>query len=151
MNQKNETPARKKNAQKPKTSLRRLSKLAPPTPAELKKAIEAKKALAKKPLAGDINTLNSVQLEEAEKFETINFSDDWFEFSVFCKKLHTGPATITKWLDNGWLAYSEIGRVRLINKGDFEDTMRRFRKPAIWCLGYITMLLNDFNALEAFV
>ena len=151
MNQKNETLVRKKNAQKPKTSVRRLSKQAPPTPEEVKKALAAKKALAKKPLAGDINKMNSLELEEAEEFETIIFSDQWFEFSVLCRKLHVGPATVTKWLDNGWVAYTEIGRLRLINKWDFEDMMRRFRKPALWCLGYISMLLNDFNVCEAFV
>lgn len=95
--------------------------------------------------------MNSLELEEAEEFETIIFSDQWFEFSVLCRKLHVGPATVTKWLDNGWVAYTEIGRLRLINKWDFEDMMRRFRKPALWCLGYISMLLNDFNVCEAFV
>ena len=151
MNQKNETLVRKKNAQKPKTSARRLSKQAPPTPEEVKKALAAKKALAKKPQAGDINKMNSLELEEAEEFETIIFSDHWFEFSVLCRKLHMGSGTVGKWLENGWLAYSKIGRSRFINKWDFEDMMRRFRKPALWCLSYISMLLNDFNVFEAFV
>lgn len=44
MNQKNETQARKTNAQKPKTSTRKLSKQPPPSPEEVKKALAAKKA-----------------------------------------------------------------------------------------------------------
>ena len=151
MNNQKENNATKPNAKKPKTSKRKLSKQPPPTPAELKKVLAARKALLKKPLAGDINTMNSLELEEAEEFETIIFSDQWFEFSVLCRKLHVGPATVNKWLDNGWVAYSKIGRLRLINKWDFEDMMRQFRKPALWCLSYISMLLNDFNVCEAFV
>lgn len=138
MKEKNEKPAGKTIAKETKNPLMRKSLQPPPTAEELKKAVAAKKALAlkvNKPLAGDIARIKALQLkEEAIKCKPIVFSDDWYEFSVFCQKLSTGASTVNKWLQNGWLAYSAIGRLRFINRADFDEMMRRFRKPAFFWL-----------------
>ncbi len=114
-----------------------ISRELPPSAEELKEIIAAKKALiaANKPLAGDRARMRSLQIEEeAIKGEPVIFSEDWYEFSVFCKRIDISPSTDTKWLSNGWLAYSEIGRFRIINRKDIDEMMRRFRKPAFYWL-----------------
>ncbi len=121
------TTAKKSTAKKDKGSLRRLSSQKPPTDEEAKKALATRKALA-----GDINLMNSLELEyeEIDKYQPIVLSDTWYEVSVLCLKLKIPTRTMNRWLENGWMAYSKIGRFRLINKFDFEETMLYFRKPA---------------------
>lgn len=117
----------------------------PPSAEELKKAIAAKKALiaCNKPQAGDIARIRALQIEEeAVKGEPVVFSDEWYEFSVFCQRIKIGPSTVTKWLSNGWLAYSEIGRLRIINRADIDEMMRRFRRPAFFWL-HIDALIDE--------
>ena len=132
MNKNNKTtaakiPAKKGTAGKKKTSKKRLSTQPPPTKEEAKKILKARK-----PSPKDIAAMRSITWdgEPAEKYEPIVFSDTWYEFKVFCDMLNIHPKTVGKWLDNGWIAYAKLGRFRIINKFDFEDTMRRFRVPA---------------------
>jgi hypothetical protein len=108
-------------------SKQRISTRNPPTEAEIAKAVAAKK-----PLPGDMALIRSLKLEdEADKFEPIVFSETWYEFSVFVRMLRVHKKTVCKWLDNGWLAYSEVGKMRFINRFDFEDMMMWFRVEAI--------------------
>jgi excisionase family DNA binding protein len=117
------TNAQKPNAKKRKGSLRRISSQKPPTEEEVKKAMDTRKALA-----GDIAMMNSLKLEDEEidQFQPIVFSDTWYEFSVFCHRLNIPRRSVNRWLENGWIAYSKLGRFRLINKFDFEETMLYF-------------------------
>jgi hypothetical protein len=115
----------------------RMSRQLPPSAEKLKEIIAAKKALiaGNKPQAGDMARIRALQIEEeAIKGEPVIFSEDWYEFSVFCQRMKISPSTGTKWLSNGWLAYSEIGRFRIINRKDIDEMMRRFRRPAFYWL-----------------
>lgn len=132
MKKNNKTSAAKIAASKPadskkKTTTRRASTQPPPTKEDVQKALAARKALPK-----DIEVIRGLRPdgEAVEKYEPIVFSDTWYEFSVFCRMLHVSSKTVGKWLENGWIAYSKIGRFRIINKFDFEDMMMRFRVPA---------------------
>jgi len=91
----------------------------------------AKAVAAKKALPGDIAAIRALKIkdDEVDKYEPIVFSDTCYEFSVFVHKLSAHPKTVVKWLKNGWLVYSELGKMRFINKFDVEDMMLRFRKP----------------------
>lgn len=151
-------PALKKSAGNAKEPSKRMISKQTPTKEQLKKAIAQKRALmakSKLPQAGDIAIISSLHLPEEvedgsiisfakERFETVVFSPDWYEFSVFCKILHMGKGTVGKWLSNGWIAYSNPGRIRLINRNDFEDMMRRFRKPATLWMGYLLFFGGGF-------
>ncbi|MGN6602618.1 MAG: helix-turn-helix domain-containing protein [Ginsengibacter sp.] len=120
-------PASEGTAGKKKTSQRRLSTQPPPTNAEAKRLLAQRKAFEK-----ELTNIGEIRSdgEAVEKYEPIVFSDTWYEFTQFCRMLNLHPKTVSKWLDNGWIAYSKLGRFRIINKFDFEDTMRRFRIPA---------------------
>jgi hypothetical protein len=126
----NGSPAKTTAPKKDKISLAKIS-LHQPTEEEIAKALAAKR-----PLPGDISVIQSLEIEdeedEVDKYDPIVLSDTWYEFSVFAKKFHLHPKTAGKWLDNGWLAHSKIGRIRIINKFDIEEMMLYFRKPAIW-------------------
>ena len=114
-------------SKKATASKARISKRPPPTEAELAKAVAAKKALP-----GDIALMRSLTLDEKkDKPQPIVFSDTWYEFSVFVRMIDAHKKTVGKWLTNGWLAYSQVGKMRLINKADVEDMMMWFRVEAV--------------------
>lgn len=121
--------ATKTVSQKPKTSSARLSNFKP-TSEEFSGAMAVKMALSR-----DAELIKSLKLEEEkDKYEPIVFSETWYELSVLAQKLNVHKKTLSKWLKNGWLAYSEIGKTCIINKADLEEMLLRFRKPSIWAL-----------------
>jgi hypothetical protein len=124
------------NAEPNQNPTPRMSTQPPPSAEELKKIIAAKKALkTNHPQAGDIARIRALQIKEEKiKGEPVVFSDEWYEFSVFCQKITTGASTVSNWLKNGWLAYSQLGRLRIINRADIDEMMRRFRMPAYYWL-----------------
>lgn len=127
MKKQNGIAAKTTASKKGKTSLKRMSNYNP-TSEEVAKAVAAKK-----PLAGDIAVIQSLELKEKKDIEqAIVLSETWYEFSVFASMMNTSKKMVSKWLDNGWLAYSILGKIRIINKADVEEMMLHFRKPAIW-------------------
>lgn len=124
--------------------LRKISTQKPPTADEIAKAIAMKN-----PSITDIGKIQSLVMDNSpEIHQPIVLSDTWYEFSVFVSKFHMSASTANAWLNNGWLAYSEIGRFRFINKSDIEAMMIHFRRPAKWAT-YLLMLLSysiDFGS-----
>jgi len=128
--------AKTKNA-----SLRKISTKKPPTTDEMAKAIKAKK-----PSPADIAQIQALEMDNSpERDEAIVFSDTWYEFSVFVKKFNICPATANAWLNNGWFAYSGLGKLRFINKADIEATMRHFRHPAKWSSYLVLLFTNSLD------
>jgi hypothetical protein len=144
MKKKNETAATKTTVQKVKKFEGLLSTQPPPTPEQLAEAV------IEEPTLYDLNLMESLQIKEPEQEgKPIIFSKIWYEFSQFAKVINTHPNTVGKWLRKGWLAYSEIGKMRYINIADVEAMMLRFRRPALMWLGYLGLMWNDFAfALE---
>jgi hypothetical protein len=139
------TATKKSTAKKCEPSLLRISKFKP-SDEEVAKALEARKALP-----GDIAAIQSIKLpDEPPKNEPIVFSDEWYEHLVFSKKIGIHKKTTGKWLENGWLAYSHIGKFRFINKADIEDMMRRFRRPATMLLTIAVPIINDLKVFGLF-
>jgi hypothetical protein len=122
---------------KSKTTNARLSKQSPSTD-EIVRALQVKKQM---------DQIDKVETElqkkdPAEKDELIVLSDTWYEFSVFWRKFNIYSGTADSWLKKGWLAYSEVGKMRFINKTDIEEMMMHFRRPSIWAALFF-MLLNN--------
>ena len=114
----------------------------PPTAEQLADAAK------KEPTLYDLNLMQSIKIKEPEQeAKTIVFSKIWYEFSQFAIAINTHPNTLAKWLRNGWLAYSEIGKMRYINVADVEAMMLRFRRPALIWLGYLGMMWNDLGVV----
>ena len=130
----------------------------PPTPEEIKKALQAKKeraiekALAKRyPGVTDLAIIKTLVLDEKKESDAIILSDHWYEASVLTNKLHLSKNTLNSWMNNGWLAYHLIGRIRLINKADFENMMKVFRIPSIFSLAYIVVSFSEWNISDLFI
>lgn len=154
-------PGSKKNTGKALKPTSAIISKRPPGKEPSKKEVAAKRALAAKsnlPQAGDIALINSLKLKERaknyqtiafgkQKFKSVVFAAEWYEFSQFCEMLQLSKATVRKWLQKGWIAYSETGRVRLINRNDFEDMMRWFRKPATLGGSYLLFFLSNCDIL----
>ena len=130
----------------------------PPSPEEIKKALQVKKemaierALAKRyPGVTDLAIIKTLALDEKKESDAIILSDHWYEASVLTEKLHLSKNTLNSWMNNGWLAYHLIGRIRLINKADFENMMKVFRRPSIFSLAYIIVVLSEWNISDLVV
>lgn len=137
--------ATKTVSQKKKTTSARLSNFKP-TSEELSKAMAVKLAMSK-----DAALIKSLKLEEEQdKFKPIVFSDTWYEWSVLAQKLHVHPKTLGKWLKNGWLAYSAVGKICIINKADLEEMLLQFRKPSIWMLIGIIQIFGELLEVTTF-
>ena len=137
------TAAKTASKKTPKTSSARISKFTP-TQEDITKAMAA--------MSKDAEVISSLKLEdeEVDKYQPIVFSDTWYEASVLAKKLHLHPKTLNRWMDKGWLAYSPLGKIRLINKFDFEDMLLHFRKPAIWAIVWLMPFFGNFAEMMAF-
>ncbi|MEO8822781.1 MAG: hypothetical protein ABI366_04340 [Ginsengibacter sp.] len=134
------------------------SEKGPPNPEEIKKALQAKKelaiekALAKRyPGVTDLAIIKTLVLDEKKESDAIILSDHWYEASVLTEKLHLSKNTLNSWMNNGWLAYHLIGRIRLINKADFENMMKVFRRPSIFSLAYIIIAFSEWNISDLFI
>ena len=124
-----------------KASLRKISTQQPPTADEMAKAIKAKE-----PSPSDIAAILALKMDNSpEEDKAIVLSDTWYEFSVFVEKFNICPATANTWLNNGWLAYSGLGKMRFINKADIEATMRHFRHPAKWTSYLVILFTNSLD------
>lgn len=125
-------------------TLRKISTQKPPTAAEMEKALAMKE-----PSITDIAKIQALVMDDSpEIHQPIVLSETYYEFSVFVRKFNMKASTVNSWLKNGWLAYSEIGRFRFINKADIEAMMIHFRRSAKWAT-YILMLLSysiDFGS-----
>lgn len=137
MSKKNSVRLKEGDNKKSKKPVGRLS-VHIPTPVDVARAMEAKE-----PTVSDLQKILSLKPEEVLKEEKpIRLSDDWYEFSVFFKTFHISKGTANRWLQNGWLAYSLIGKIRIINKADIEEMMLHFRRPSIWC-SLLFLVLNN--------
>lgn len=127
MNGQNGQIAKPTTGKKNKPSLKRISEHTP-TREEVAKCLARRK-----PTGADIAEIQALKLKEKKTRQfPIVFSDTWYEHSVFVSTMGISKKTVNKWLDNGWLAYSQLGKIRIINKADVEEMMLYFRKPAIW-------------------
>ena len=81
--------------------------------------------------------------KDVEKIEPIKLSQEWYEFSVFLRVFQVSRGTANMWLLNGWLAYSLIGKIRIINRTDIEEMLMHFRRPSIWCSFLLVAFANS--------
>lgn len=103
------------------------------------------------PNLSDIARIQAIKMEEMpDKIEPIVLSDTWYEYSVFLRKFNVCPNTAKKWLGNGWLPYSQIEKMRFINKADIENMMLRFRRNTFLWFGWIIAFANEWEGLVAF-
>ena len=130
----------------------------PPSPEEIKKALQVKKEMAieraltkRYPGVTDLAIIKTLALDEKKESDAIILSDHWYEASVLTEKLHLSKNTLNSWMNNGWLAYHLIGRIRLINKADFENMMKVFRRPSIFSLAYIIVAFSEWNISDLFM
>jgi|GEM_PF-2550213 len=141
MRSQNVTIQKQGKAKTQETSLRKISTRKPPTADEMAKAIKAIE-----PTTADIAQIQALKMDNTqERDRAIVLSDNWYEFSVFVKKFKMCPATANTWLKKGWLAYSELGKMRFINKADIEATMIHFRHPAKWASCLVILFTNSLD------
>ena len=107
-----------------------------------------KAGVAASPTISDIIKMQAINTDDApDNNEPIVLSDTWYEYSVFKSKFNLSPNTAKKWLDNCWLPYSELGKLRFINKADIENMMLRFRRHGLYWTGWILSFSNEWECL----
>jgi hypothetical protein len=115
-----------------------------------KKKVNSKKAITgtstRKPTLSDILKIQAMKIDEQpDRHAPIVLSDTWYEYSVFLDKFHVSINTANNWLKYGWLPFSQLGRIRFINKTDIENMLLRFRRYTLVWLGWLMALPNDWT------
>lgn len=104
--------------------------------------------IVKAPTLIDIAKMQAIKMDHVpDKNEPIVLSDTWYEYSVFLAKFHVCPNTAKKWLGNGWLPYSQIGKMRFINKTDIENMMMQFRRYTLLWMGWLIPFSGEWACL----
>lgn len=134
----------KKNAVPSKSSKVSAVKKSSKKKAPQKKAITG--TSTRKPTLSDIAKMQAMKLDDIpDRHEPIVLSDTWYEYSVFLAKFHVSINTANNWLRFGWLPFSQLGRIRIINKTDIENMMLRFRRYTLVWMGWLLALPNDWT------
>ena len=137
------TPQNEANA-----SPKPLAKIIPMKSCPLKNILLAEDAIP--PSLSDITKMQAMQVQMdnmPDKNEPIVLSDTWYEYSVFRSKFNLSIGTANKWLANGWLPFSLLGKMRFINKTDIENMMLRFRRYGLLWAGWLLPFANEWEAL----
>ena len=136
--------ASKKNAV-PAKSIKVLAFKKPsPKPASTKKAITG--TSTRKPTLSDIAKIQAIELDDLpDRYEPIVLSDTWYEYSVFLAKFNVSINTANNWLKYGWLPFSQVGRIRIINKADIENMLLRFRRYTLVWFGWLLTLPDGLS------
>lgn len=113
-------------------------------PASAKNAITG--TSTRKPTLSDIAKIQAIELDESpDRYEPIVLSDTWYEYSVFLAKFNVTINTANNWLKYGWLPFSQIGRIRIINKTDIENMLLRFRRYTLVWVGWLLAMPDGLS------
>ena len=118
----------------------------PTPPCPICNGVKAKAVL--RPTLSDILKIQSINLDhEPDKNEPIILSDTWYAYAVFLAKFHVGSKTVNKWLERGWLPYSQLEKLRFINKTDIENMMLRFRRYTLMWLSWLIPFSGEWQGI----
>ena len=100
------------------------------------------------PTLSDIMKMQEMKMDDTPgKNKPIVLSDTWYEFSEFRSMFNLSPGTAHKWLANGWFPFSELGKLRFLNKADIENTMLRFRRYGLSFIGWVVSFSGEWEGL----
>jgi hypothetical protein len=135
-----------RNQSKAKANKASSVKADPNPPCPICNGVKAKAVL--RPTPADIAKILALKPDDLpDRNEPIILSDTWYEYSVFLAKFNICKNTAGMWLRNGWLPYSQIKKMRFINKKDIDDMMNQFRRSALLWITWLIPFSGEWQGI----